>query len=57
MTEAREGRWKEIDGNTVRETLFTRYDNEEQYRKAHEKTTLLQKSLNSMKKLNYKEMY
>lgn len=58
-TEDRERRWKEIDGNIVlREILFTRYDNAEQHRKAHEKKpTLLQKSLNIMKKLNYKEMY
>lgn len=58
-TKDRERRWKEIDGNIVlREILFTRYDNAEQHRKAHEKKpALLQKSLNIMKKLNYKEMY
>lgn len=58
-TEARRGRWKETDGNTVlRETLFKRYDSAEQRRKPHEKKpTLLQKSLNGMKKLNSQEMY
>lgn len=37
-TEDGKGRWKEIDGNIVlRETLFTKYDNAEQHRKAWEK--------------------